>query len=254
MILPIAKRELRSLFMSPRPWWVLAIVQFILAYLFLSHLATYLAYQPQLLITEGAPGVTAGVVGTLFNDAAVVLLFVTPLITMGLISEELHTRTINLLFSSPLSSFAIILGKYLGAMAFLAILLGLIGLMPLGLLSSTELDFGLLGAAWLGLMLLVAASAAIGLFVSTLTASPALAATGSFSLLLLLWIVDWAGDSLGNVGELLRYLSLAHHYQALLQGLFDSADLVYYLLLSGAFLTLAVWRLETHRLATHSFP
>ena len=57
MIFTIAARELRSLFLSPLAWAVLAVVQFILAYIFLSQIDNYLMWQPRLAAVEGAPGV-----------------------------------------------------------------------------------------------------------------------------------------------------------------------------------------------------
>ena len=73
MILTIAARELRSLFLSPLAWAVLAVVQFILAYIFLSQVDNYLVWQPKLAAMEGAPGVADLVVAPLFADAAIAL-------------------------------------------------------------------------------------------------------------------------------------------------------------------------------------
>ena len=57
MILTIAGRELKSLFLSPLAWSILAVVQFILAYLFLAQVDNFLLLQPRLVGIEGAPGV-----------------------------------------------------------------------------------------------------------------------------------------------------------------------------------------------------
>ena len=57
MILTIAGRELRSLFLSPLAWAILAVVQFILAYLFLAQIESWMLLQPRLAALEGAPGV-----------------------------------------------------------------------------------------------------------------------------------------------------------------------------------------------------
>jgi len=118
MIITIAARELRSLFLSPLAWSVLAVVQFILAYLFLSQIDTFLVWQPRLAAIEGAPGISDIVIAPLFADAAIVLLLVTPLLTMRVLSEERRNRTLSLLFSAPVSMTEIILGKYLGVLAF----------------------------------------------------------------------------------------------------------------------------------------
>jgi ABC-2 type transport system permease protein len=93
MIGHIAARELRSLFLSPLAWAILAVVLFILAFLFLSQLDLYMSYQAQLAMMESAPGVTESVVAPLFSSATIVLLLVVPLVTMRLISEERRNRT-----------------------------------------------------------------------------------------------------------------------------------------------------------------
>ena len=141
----------------------------------------------------------------------------------------------------------ITLGKYLGLFGFFMLMLLLVALMPLALLLGGPLDFGQLGAGFLGLGLLIAAFVAIGLFLSVLTDHPTVAGVSTFGALLLLWIVDWAGES-GEASGVLRYLSLLSHYEPLLKGIFDSADLVYYALLTALFLILTVWRLDAERL------
>jgi ABC-2 type transport system permease protein len=250
MIGHIAARELRSLFLSPLAWAILAVVLFILAFLFLSQLDLYMSYQAQLAMMESAPGVTESVVAPLFSSATIVLLLVVPLVTMRLISEERRNRTLPLLFSAPISMTEIVLGKYLGILGFFFIMLALIALMPLSLLLAGHLDYGLFFSGLLGLTLMLAAFAAAGLFMSTLTSHPTVAAVASFGLLLLLWVIDWAGG-MGNgegSGAVFSYLSLQKHYQALLSGLFDSSDVVYYLLFITTFLVLSIRRLDADRL------
>ncbi len=100
MILHIAARELKGLFLSPMAWSILAVVEFILAYLFLAQIDTYMQYAPQLAGMEAAPGVTDIVVAPLFGNAAVILLLVAPLITMRVLSEEKRNRTLTLLMSA----------------------------------------------------------------------------------------------------------------------------------------------------------
>jgi ABC-2 type transport system permease protein len=249
MIGVIAGRELRGLFLSPLAWAILGVVQLILAYVFLVQVDVFLQWQPRLAGLEGAPGLTEIVATPLLRTAAVVLLLVVPLLTMRLVSEERRARTLPLLLSAPVSSTEIVLGKYVGLLAFLLLLLALIALMPLSLLAGGGLDLGLFAAAWLGLVLVVASFAAAGLFLSAVTDQPTVAAVSTFGLLLLLWILDWAGGSGGEQARsALGYLSLLTHYDALLKGVFDTKDVAYYLLFTGAFLTLAVRRLDADRM------
>jgi ABC-2 type transport system permease protein len=248
MIFTIAGRELRSLFLSPLAWSILAVTLFILAYLFLTQIETYLSLQPRLAAIEGAPGVADIVIAPLFADAAMVLLLITPLITMRTISEERRNRTLSLLFSAPVSMTEIVLGKYLGVLSFFLILLGLLTLMPLSLLVGTDLDIGKLVAGLLGLTLVVAAFAAIGLYMSSLTEQPTVAAVTTFGLLLLLWIIDWAGNTDTGGSNTLAQLSMLRHYEPLLKGLFNSADVAYYLLIIALFIGFTIRRMDATRL------
>lgn len=248
MILVIAARELKSLFLSPLAWSILAVVQFILAYLFLSQLDSYMMLAPRLAVLEDAPGVTDLVIAPLLGNTAVVLLLVAPLITMRTFSEEARSGTLTLLFSAPVSMTEIVLGKFLGLLAFFLVLLGFVALMALSLAAGTQLDYGKLASGLLGLALLIGAFTAAGLFMSSLTDQPVIAAIGSFGLLLLLWIIDWAGNTQGQVSGLFAYLSALRHYESLLKGLFDSSDLVYYLLFILTFVALSILRLDARRL------
>lgn len=248
MILAIGWRELRSLFLSPLAWTILAVVQLILGYMFLGHIEQYLLWQSRLLEMEGAPGLTEIIVAPLFGNAAIVLLLVVPLITMRLISEERRNRTLSLLFSAPISMTEIILGKYLGILFFLFIILVMITLMPLSLLLGGKLDFGLLASGFIGLGLLLASFAAVGLFMSTLTQHSTVAAIGSFGILLLFWILDISGGQSSEDGNMLSYLSLLNHYEPFLRGLFDSADAIYLLLFIATFLVMSIRRLDADRL------
>ena len=247
MILTIATHELRRMFLSPLAWTILAVVQLILAFMFLGHLEYFQQVQSQILGMDNPPGLTELVVAPLFGNAAIVLLLVVPLISMRLVSEERRNKTLSLLFSAPASMTEIVLGKYFGLVAFLYVQLALIALMPLALLFGGGLDFGVFAAGLLGLMLLLSGFAAVGLFMSTLTQHQTVAAVATFGMLLLFWILDWAGEGLAGTG-VLSYLSLLNHYEPFLKGMFDTSDLAYHLLFAATFLTFAVRRLDMDRL------
>lgn len=248
MITTIAARELRGLFLAPLAWAILGVVQLILGYLFLTQVETYLLLQPRLGGVEGAPGITDLVVAPLLGNAAVVLLLVIPLLTMRLVAEERRNRTLSLLFTAPVTMSEIILGKYLGVFSFLLVMVGLIALMPLALLAGGSLDFGKFAAGLLGLTLLLASFAAIGLFLSTLTEQPVVAAISTFGVLLGLWIIDWTGGGGEAADALLQYLSVLRHYEPMLRGLVRSQDLAFFALLIAAFLILSIRRLDADRL------
>lgn len=183
----------------------------------------------------------------LYGFATLVLLLVMPLLTMRLFAEERKSGSLVLLLSSPASLIEIVLGKFLGLSAFVAATIALLAAMPLVLLVGSDLDVGRIAAGLLGLALLMMALGAAGLFVSTLTREPTIAAVGSFGLLLLLWMIQVMSTQGGVVGDILGYLALVGHFENLRHGIFSSADVVYYLLFTGLFLWLAVLRLDAER-------
>jgi ABC-2 type transport system permease protein len=246
MAFTIAGRELRTMFLSPLAWSILGFVQIILGFLFLVLLDTYLTeIQARYAGFEQAPGVTDFIVVGLFQNVGVILLFVTPLLTMRLISEERRNKSLSLLFSAPVSMADIVLGKYLGVLGFLFIMVAMVSLMPLSLLLGGGLDFGKLAACVLAFGLLAAGYAAVGLFISALANQPTVAAISTFGALLLLWIIDW---SRGTGGGVLEYLSMMHHYSRLLNGLVNTEDLAYFILFILAFLVLSIHTLDNDRL------
>ena len=248
MIFTIAIRELKNLFLSPLAWTIMAVLQLILAYLFLAQLDTFVLLQPRLAGIEGAPGVTDIVVAPLLQTSGFLLLLIAPAITMRVFSDERRNRTLSLLLSAPVSMTDIVLGKFLGVSLFFLLLLSLLAAMPLALYAGTTLDAGKLAAGLLGLALLLATFAAIGVFMSSLTEQPVVAAISTLGILMLLWIIDWSGDSQEGMTDLLPYLSLKTHFQSFLKGLFSTTDVAYFLLLIAAFLILAIRRLDQQRL------
>ena len=250
MIGHIAARELRSLFLSPLAWAILGVVQFILAWLFAINLQDFLiSQQPRLHLYSIPVGVTDFVVVPLYHGAAFIMMFTIPLITMRIISEEKRSNSIALLYSAPLSMTEIVLGKYLGIIAFLAIMTCIYSLMPLSLIFAGSIDWGLLASASLGTFLMVSACAAIGLFMSSLTKQPTIAAMSTFGTILLLWILYMAGANSANDGiNVIAYLSILDHLSAFERGIFDTSDFVYYLIVITLFLVLSIRRLDGDRL------
>lgn len=248
MIITIARHELKTMFLSPLAWVILGVVQFLLGYMFLAQIDSFFLLQPQLINLQNTPGVTDIVIAPLFQLSAIILLMVMPLITMRSIAEEKHNRTLSLLISSPLSMTEIVLGKFLGLFGFVVILVSLLMLMPLSLYSGTALDFGKLSSIFIAMLLLLGSFAAIGLYLSSLTENQTIAAVSSFGALLMLWMIDWMGDTVGDGQTVIAYLSLLRHHQSLLEGVFNTADVAYYLLLIVGFLVLTVRQLDRERL------
>jgi ABC-2 type transport system permease protein len=245
--LVIARRELYALFLSPMAWAVLAVVTFILGWIFLVQVDAFMVVQSRLPSLEGAPGLTDLVAAPLFGTGAGVVLLIMPLLTMRLFAEERRSGTFDLLQSSPVSTLAIVLGKYLALLGFLALVLALIAAMPLSLLVGGALDGGQLAAGLLGVALMLASFAAVGLFISSLTAQPGVAAVLTYGVLLFFLIVQAAAKGEQDGGGLFEWLSMQAHFAHLLEGLVRTGDLVFYVLLTAAALTLCVRRLELMR-------
>ncbi|MEC9363651.1 MAG: ABC transporter permease [Sinimarinibacterium flocculans] len=244
-VLNIARYELRRIFLSPLAWAVLAIVQFIMGFVFINLLVEYAANAG---MGNDQFGVSDYIGGSLYGFATILLLLVMPLMTMRLFAEERKSNSLTLLFSAPVSLTEIVLGKFAGLLGFIGVVILLMALMPLALNWSTDLDWGRIVAGLLGLFLLMMSFGAAGLFVSSCTREPTIAAVGSFGLLLVVWLLNILAynDSI-PFKELFGYLSLIDHYESLRRGVFDTADAIYYVLFSALFLSLTVLRLDMER-------
>jgi len=248
-MLNIGFSEFQRLFRTPLAWVLLAVVQVILAYLFLVQTETYITtIQPQIIASNAAYGVTDLVLTQLFIYAGVMMLAVMPLLTMRSFAEERQNQTLVLLRSTPLSALQIVLGKYLALELLVLCLVGMISLMPLSLFLGTTLDIGQLISAILGLFLLLSSFAAAGLFLSSLTKNTMMAALLGFAFLLILALLYFAGIRTEDPSPLLVYLSHFGHYTGFLNGIIDSRDIVYYLLFIIVFLALTTRKLDNERL------
>ena len=254
MIFTIAAKELKSLFASPLAWMVLTGVQLIASYAFLKRLDDFLQIQPQLVQLASPPGVTELVAAPLFATAAMILLFATPLLGMRLIAEERRNQTMVLLTSAPVSIAHIVLGKFVGLVVFLTIILALVAAMPFSLAGSTSLDYGLLGSLCLGLFLLTAGFAALSLYISSLTTHPVAAAFGAFAALLVMVLMsEAAGDAMRArnwhvPGALVQVFSPLKNFEPLGKGLIDTYSIACSVLLVVVFLVLTARRLDSRRL------
>jgi len=227
----------------------LAILQFIMALLFLKFVQEYIEIvQPRFSASDNPPGVTGTIVTTLYFWSGIVMLAIIPILTMRTFAEERVSGTFTLLRSSPISMTQVVLGKYLGLMIFIVVVVVLISMMPLSLYVGTSLDWGNFLAAVLGLILLLASFAAAGLFISSLVDQPIIAAIMSFGFLLLLVVFYISGSSPSSYSELFIYISHFGHFSHFLRGLFNTADLAYYMLFIIGFLVLTIRKLTNESL------
>lgn len=245
MIVTISRKELKMLFASPLAWLLLTLMQLILTWILLGRLDAFLEIQSQLLQIANPPGVTELIILPVFAMAGLVLLMVTPLLSMRLLAEERRNHTLTLLISAPISITDIVIGKFFGVMVFFLMIIALIVALCMSLLLGGNIDFGLIISNVIGLLLLTACFTALGLYISSLTVQPAVAAIITLGGLLGLWLIDLAADG-GN--QWLQSISLLRHFERFNQGLIDTFSLVYFILFTATFLILTIRRLDSERL------
>ena len=246
MILVIASKELKSLLISPLAWFLLTLIQIVLTWVFLGRLDAYLHVQPQLQQIANPPGFTEIIVTPVFAMAALMLLMIIPLLTMRLLAEERKNQTLVLLVSAPISISEIVLGKFIGLMLFLLGVIALIIILTITLLAGGTLDIGLLASSVMGLFLVVCSFVALGLYISSLTAQPVLAALGTLGILLCLWVLGLLNSS--SYGGWLQYFSILKHFEQFNSGLVDSFSIVYLILFTIFFILLTIRHLDGERL------
>lgn len=245
MILTIAKKEFRSLFAAPSTWWMLALMQFLFAWFFFGRIDDYLQIQAQLAQLDNAPGSTISIAAPLCSVLALMLMMLIPLFTMRLIAEERRNQTWVLLLTAPVSATQIVLGKFLGLMLLLLLIVTGCATMLATLLLGTHADIGLMLSNILGVLLLAASYAALGLYFSALNKQPVIAAISALGLSFGLWLLDLiANDNRG----FLRTISPNAHFQNLNAGLINSADLIYFVLFIATLLWLTIRHLNDERL------
>lgn len=245
MILTIAHKEFRNLFAAPSTWLILGMLQFIFSWFYLARLDAFLQVQSQLSQLANPPGVTQSVATPVLGTVAFILMMLVPIFTMRLISEERRNQTLALLLAAPIASWEIIMGKFLGMLLFLSLIITACFLMLLTLALGTQLDYGLIITNVIGLFLLTACYTALGLYFSTLTAQPIVAATSTLAILVGLWLIDVAGSSTSMI---LKALSPSIHFQSFSAGLLLSKDIAFFILFCIFCLLLAIRRLHNTRI------
>ncbi|MGC8874251.1 MAG: DUF7088 domain-containing protein, partial [Chloroflexia bacterium] len=186
----------------------------------------------------------------LFHWMPILLVFLVGALTMRQWSEEQRSGTLEMLLTLPVSPVRLVLGKFLAVLTLVAISLALTLFLPITVSILGPLDWGPVVGGYLAALLLAAAYAAIGLFVSSRTDNQivSLIATlllgGVFYLVGTGPIVNLAGERLG---EVLRAIGSGSRFESIQRGVIDLRDLLYYLSLTGIFLTLNVVSLESKR-------
>ena len=160
---------------------------------------------------------------------------------MRLLSEERRTGTLEMLLTAPVTEAQVVLGKYLGALLFY-VFLWLPTLVYVALLAkSLPLDWGPIGAAYLGILGIGALFLAIGVFASAVTRNQMVAAVFSFALTFLCFLPAFLEILVNDpkVRDAVGYLNLYQHMDDFSKGIVDTRRLVYYVSVTAFFLFLA---------------
>ncbi len=248
-IYKIAKSELGTLFYSPIAWLILVIFVFQIFSCF-ANLLEYSVNMKTLDQVQGYQSYMLFVIGGFapYMTIQSTLYLYIPLLTMGLMSREYSSGSIKLLFSSPISSLQIILGKYLSMLIYGLIMMGsVLVLVIIGYFSIKDFDLSLVLSGWLGLYLLMATYAAIGLFMSTLTSYQIVAALGTLTLISFLNFIGSLWQHIEGVREVMYWFSLKGRADEPIRGLICSEDILYFILVSGMFLGFSVLKLQFAR-------
>jgi ABC-2 type transport system permease protein len=243
----VARLEWRRMVVRPLAWVLAALTLAWLAWNFTLLLGGFLAGQVQRAALPDGPGFTDLVAVPLLGQLAQLSFLVVPLLGMSVIAGERRNGTLPLLFAAGLPASRIVLGKYLALLGWLLLWLALALAMPLALAHATDLDWGKLTAATLGLALMLAALAALGVACSAFASHPAIAAAAALIIALALWSVNVGAQMAGINGGVLNWLAMSTHEQPLLRGLVSTADIAWFALLIAVLLALASRRLDAER-------
>ncbi len=206
-MMTIAKREFRSYFDSPLAYIVICLTFFLLglaifwvgAFWKVDRASMHLLFQ--------------------YMPLALAILIV-PVVTMRSMAEEKRSGTLEMLITLPVKDSDVILGKYLGALSLVLILVLATALYPLAMFWAPwnlgPLDIGPIWSGYLGLVLFSATAVSIGLLVSSLTESQAVAFFVTFFVLVVLWYMGTAAEYADKewLANALMYMS----FQSRLEG------------------------------------
>lgn len=235
MILTIAKRELASLFYSPVAYVVLGAFAIGSSTFFLG------AFEP------GQPASMR----TTYDAVVWLLIFLAPAISMRLISEELRSGTFERLMTSPISDTQVVLGKWLGALAFFCIMLLPLVIHALLLEQAGSPEFGPILTGLLGLALVGALYLAIGVFASAWSQNQIIAFLLTVFIIAIPTFATYyiAGQPMPDPAarRLVEYLSVNQQYADFAKGLIDIRNFVYFLSGTAMFLFLAVVLVQSRR-------
>jgi ABC-2 type transport system permease protein len=183
-----------------------------------------------------------------------VYLFLIPAITMRSFSEEKRSGTIELLLTRPLTDLQIIFAKYLAAVCLVLIsllptLIYYYSVVQLGI-PKGNIDSGGTWGSYIGLAMLGAGFASIGLFASSVSENQVIA----FIVAMLLCFICYTGFEFlassgifGRFDAVVKSIGMTDHYISLSRGVIDTRDVIYFASLSGVFILLTRFVIQSRK-------
>ncbi len=210
----IFKKEFRTYFVSPIAYIVISIFLLVTGWFFFT---TFFLYNQANL-------------RNFFSLLPIIFSFVVPAVTMKLFSEELNVGSYEILLTMPVTFLDVVVGKFLSAVAFIAVMIAPTLSYPITVSFLGELDWGPVAGGYLGTVLLGASFAAIGLFASSLTRNQIIAFIIGMAICFSLVLVDKMLFFLPQtLLGILSYLGADAHFQNISKGIIDSRDVMYFL-------------------------
>ena len=224
-LLTILKKDLRSYFDQPTGYILNIIFIVAIAFMFFRTIDT----------TNEAS------LRPMFSLLPWILAIYIPAVSMRLFSEEQRDGTLEILFTQPVRGTTVILAKFFAGLIFISI--GVLGtiLIPISLTFAGNLDIGALVAQYIGAILLSSSLVSIGIFASSLTKNQIVAfiISLSVSMLLLVLGLDFINITLPSaLSVLLQDLSPLTHFSSITRGLIDLRDVLYFISIDIAFLSI----------------
>jgi ABC-2 type transport system permease protein len=230
----IARRELGSYFVSPIAYVAMAL------FLIVCAIAFWDDFQP------GQPVEMRH----LFDSMVWVLVAIVPVLCMGLLAQEWASGTIETLMTAPVAETDVVVGKFLGSLAFFGVLLAPTLLFVLLLRIYGRPDFGPIFSGYLGIFLVGSLFIAVALFCSSLTRSQVVAAALAAAILFAVTIVPYyvAGRaSLSGFWRNVADQAVFRRYMDFSKGVIDTGNIIFFLATTAVFLFLTVKVLESRR-------
>lgn len=233
----ILKKEIHTFFASPIGYLVIAL------FLILNGLFLWFFKGDFNIIDNGFADLS-----NFFVLAPWILLFLIPAVTMRSFSDEKKQGTLELLLTKPISHLNIVLGKYLGAFVLI-----LITLLPTALYVFTvyqlgdpvgNLDLGSTLGSYFGLLFLIAAYTAIGIFASSLSDNQIVTFIIAVFLCFFFYIgFEGIADYLSS--NFIDQLGMSFHFKSMSRGVLDTRDIIYFLSIACVFITLTLQNINT---------